>query len=91
MAMNLRLRPDLEAALRDEALRSGRSQQEILRAALARYLSPAVGGSTAIDRDPLVASGQILPPRTPYQRVMPVLPPPDGMTSLDLLDRDERR
>jgi len=32
----------------------------------------------------------LLPPRTPYRRVTPTTTLPAGITSLDLLDRDER-
>lgn len=89
MATNLRLRPDAEAALRAEAERSGRSQQEILRDALDRYLD-LTGGHSASE-DALLRSGTLLAPRTRYQRVTPTRTLPAGITSLDLLDRDERR
>lgn len=88
MATNLRLRPEAEAALRAEAERSGRSQQEILRDALDRYLNLAGGDQPS--EDPLLRSGVLLPPRTPYRKVTPVTTPPGGVTSLNLLDRDER-
>jgi hypothetical protein len=38
MATNLRLRADAEAAVRAEAERSNRSQQDVIRAAIASYL-----------------------------------------------------
>jgi hypothetical protein len=88
MATNLRLSPDAEAALRAEAERSGRSQQEILREALDRYLHLTGGDQSS--GDALLRSGALLPPRTRYQRVTPSTPLPAGMSSLDLLDRDER-
>ncbi|MDQ3990535.1 MAG: ribbon-helix-helix domain-containing protein [Actinomycetota bacterium] len=88
MATNLRLRPDAEAALRVEAARSGRSQQEILRDALDRYLDLAHGDSPG--GDALLRSGTLLPPRTRYRRVRPTTTLPAGTTSLELLDRDER-
>ena len=88
MATNLRLRPDAEAALRAEAERSGRSQQEILRDAVDRYLDLAGGDPTG--GDALLRSGALLPPRTRYRRVMPTTTLPAGTTSLELLDRDER-
>ena len=98
MATNLRLRPDAEAALRAEAERSGRSQQEILRDAVDRYLDLAGGDPTGGDAaggdptggDALLRSGALLPPRTRYRRVMPTTTLPAGTTSLELLDRDER-
>lgn len=88
MATNLRLRPDAEAALCAEAERSGRSQQEILREALDRYLHLTGGGPSS--GDALLRSGTLLPPRTRYRRVTPTRTLPTGITSLDLLDRDER-
>ncbi len=88
MATNLRLLPDAEAALRAEAERSGRSQQEILRAALDRYLDRSGGDLSS--GDPLLRSGTLLPPRTRYRKVKPTRTLPDGITTLDLLDRDER-
>lgn len=91
MATNLRLRPEAEAALRAEAERSGRSQQDILREAVDRHLNlgrprPAA----ARGRDSLIASGTVLPPRTPYRKVTPRLALQDGVDSLELLDRDDR-
>ncbi len=88
MATNLRLRPDAEAALRAEAQRSGRSQQEILRDALDRYLD--LGGGDPASGDALLRSGALLPPRSRYRRVTPTTTLPAGITTLDLLDRDER-
>jgi hypothetical protein len=92
MAVNLRLRSEAEAALRAEAERTGRSQQEILREAVDRHLQAvADGGSTSLyGREPLYASGAVLPPRTPYRRTTPTLTLPAGRTSLDLLERDDR-
>jgi len=92
MAVNLRLRPEAEAALRAEAERSGRSQQEILREAVDRHLHAlATGGQASLaNRQPLIAAGTVLPPRTPYRRVTPTLTLPAGVTSLDLLDREDR-
>lgn len=94
MATNLRLRPDAEAALRAESERSGRSQQQILRDALDRYLDLASGDQSSGDQssgDALFRSGALLPPRSSYQKVTPTTALPAGVTSLDLLDRDERR
>lgn len=93
MATNLRLHPDAESALRAEAERTGRSQQDILREALDRYLhrttAPAIpSGQT--DREALVASGVVLAPRTPYRRVTPDIVAPEGTSSLELLDRGDR-
>ncbi len=89
--MNLRLPPETETALRAHAQLTGRSQQAILREALDRYLAAATAEpATTGDRERLVASGAVLPPRTPYRRTTPTLAVPDGTTSLDLLDRADR-
>jgi predicted transcriptional regulator len=43
MAMNLRLSPEAEAALRAEADRANRSQQDLIRDAVDQYLGLDVG------------------------------------------------
>ncbi|MEP6478214.1 MAG: ribbon-helix-helix protein, CopG family [Rhodoglobus sp.] len=89
MATNLRLRPAMEAALREESERTGCSQQEIIRQALEQFLGeskpPAARGSIA----DLLARG-VLKPATPYRRPHRLLKLPEGVTSLDLLDREDR-
>ena len=90
MAVNLRLRPETEEALRAEAERSGRSQQDILREAVDRYLGLTPAQRPATDRESLLATGLVLPPRTEYREVRPYVTLPPGVTSLDLLDRDDR-
>jgi hypothetical protein len=86
--MNLRLGAEAEAALRAEAKRTGRSQQDILREAVGKYLGliPDQAGDT----DPLVARGKVTPPRVPFRDVRPRLRLEPGETSLDLLNRDDR-
>ena len=89
MATNLRLRAETENALRAEAERTGRSQQELIREALDRYLGVRVTpGSRSMDR--LIASGAVIPPEVPYRRPHRLITLPDGITSLDLLDREDR-
>ena len=83
MATNLRLRPAAEVALRAASERSGRSQQELIREAVDGYL----GLSTV---DPPVNSGIVRAPRSALRRVDRLLTLPAGVTSLDLLDRDDR-
>ena len=81
MAINLRLPSELEKALRDESERSGRSQHEIIRRALGDYLErPAAS----------VERGRLKPPRRPYERPEHLLKLPEGVSSLDLLDREDR-
>lgn len=89
MAMNLRLGPEAEAALKAEAERTGRSQQDILREAIGRYLGlvPQRGDTNV---DPLVASGKLRPPRRPYRKVFPRLRLRPGETVVDLIDREDR-
>ena len=89
MATNLRLRPETETALREEAERSGRSQQELIREALDRYLGIGVRPG-AQSMDELIANGTVIRPRVPYRRPHRLLQLPDGVTSLDLLDREDR-
>lgn len=88
--MNLRLRPEAAVALRARAEQTGRSQQEIVREAVDRYLALADTGPPNVvgDREQLINS--VLPPRTPYRRTTPTLTSPNGVTSLDLLDRTDR-
>lgn len=89
MATNLRLRPETETALRDAAERTGRSQQELIREALDWYLD--LGGRPARrSMDELIADGTVIPPRIPYRRPHRLLELPEGVTSLDLLDREDR-
>ncbi len=89
MAMNLRLSPDAEAALRREAERSGRSQQEVVREAVSRQLGLSAPNASS-DLGALVATGTVRPPRTPHRRAATRLTLPAGTTSADLLDRGDR-
>ncbi len=88
MATNLRLRPDAEAALREESARTGRSQQELIREAIDRFLDfGSAAPRTSIDE--LTARGLLKPPRSSSEpRTRIALP--DGMTSLKLLEREDR-
>ncbi|GLY67501.1 hypothetical protein Atai01_41200 [Amycolatopsis taiwanensis] len=88
MAMNLRLGAEAEAALRAEAQRTGRSQQDILREAIGKYLG--LIPSQAGDTDPLITQGKVAPPRVAFRDVRPRLHLQPGESSLDLLDRDDR-
>lgn len=89
MATNLRLRSDAEEAVRAEAKRTGRSQQDVIRDAIDRYLvlRPEAAGS---DLDLLVASGAVRPPRLPYRKPRRRLIMPAGVTTAELLDRSDR-
>lgn len=86
VSTNLRLGEELAVALREEAARRGRSQQEIVREAIAKELglTPDV---TAMQR--AVRAGIVEAPR-PFHDVEPTLTLPKGMSSSDLLDREDR-
>lgn len=84
MAMNLRLRDDATAALRAESERTGLSQQEILRRAVDEHLG--LGEAAR----PTPYPDWVIPPERPYRPVTPILRLPEGMTTADLLDREDR-
>ena len=90
MATNLRLREEAEEAVRREAKRTGRSQQEVIRDAVDRHLGLASAGPQATELEALVAVGEIRRPRAPYRRATARLRLDDGVTSADLLDRSDR-
>lgn len=90
VATNLRLPVAIETALRREAQRTGRSQQDIIREALGRHLHLEPGSGVGTDRDALVATGAVLPERSPYSELSAPVVLPTGMTSDDLLERDDR-
>lgn len=90
MAVNLRLAPEVSEALQAETERTGRSQQDILREAVARHLRLVGGGAGETDRDAARTDHAIRPARVPYRKVTPRLRLPDGVDSLDLLDRSDR-
>lgn len=90
MATNLRLRADAEGSLRELAARTGRSQQELIREAVDRYLGvdrTAVRGGAA---ELLIESRAVLPVRAPYRELDQLLSLP-GTTTEALLGRDEQR
>jgi hypothetical protein len=87
VSTNLRLSPDAAVALRDAARKSGRSQQELLREAVDRYLGLTREGGA---RDQAVAAGLVRPP-TPFRDTKPAVQLRRGVSSLGLLDRDEDR
>lgn len=89
MATNLRLRPEAEDALRRESQRTGRSQQELIREAIDRYLDVRLADANT-KRPTLVERGLGLPPRSPMRAAVRLISLPDGITSLDLLDRNDR-
>ncbi|MEO7348896.1 MAG: hypothetical protein ABIW32_03395 [Terrimesophilobacter sp.] len=90
MATNLRLRAATEKALRDEAERTGRSQQDLIREALDRFLGLAESATVRTSVEDLIARGIVISARVPYRRPHRLIELPDGVTSLGLLDREDR-
>lgn len=90
MATNLRLRPDAEEAVRREAERTGRSQQEVIREAVDRHLGLTANPAPTNELDELVATGTVRPPATPYRKAGKRIKLPSGVTTADLLDRGDR-
>ena len=84
MATNLRLSPAAAEALRAAAERSGRSQQDLLREAVDRFLG--LPGKTDLDR--AIESGRVKRPSA-FRDVRPLGALPGTLTTLDLLDRDD--
>lgn len=90
MAMNLRLSPEIQEGIRREAERTGRSQQEVVREAIGRYLGLDVAGTAGGELDRLVATGTVRPPRAPYRKAARRLTLPAGVATTHLLDRGDR-
>lgn len=90
VAMNLRLSPEAEEAVRREAQRTGRSQQEVIREAIGRHLGLVTNESSRSELGVLVSTGTVRPPRAPSRRVAKRLTLPPGVTTADLLDRGDR-
>lgn len=90
MATNLRLQPEAAQALRAEAQRSGRSQQDVIRTAIERYLALVGADDAPGDVEALAGTGAIKPPRVPYRKPRRRLVLPAGTTTADLLEREDR-
>ncbi|TAM70430.1 MAG: ribbon-helix-helix protein, CopG family [Microbacteriaceae bacterium] len=88
MPTNLRLRPEVAAAVKSEAARTNRSQQDIMRTAIETYL---IGDSTssAAAREPNTGLG-LIPPRSPWRQATTRIHLAPGVSSTDLLGRDDR-
>lgn len=87
VATNLRLDERAASALRDASQRTGRSQQALLREAIDRYLGL---GAAESERDRAVNSGLVQSP-SPFLDAEPSIRLPAGVSTLDLLDRDDAR
>ena len=86
MSTNLRLSEELAGALRKEAARRGKSQQEIVREAIAKEVGLA---SELTSLEWAIRAGTVEAP-DPFRDVEPTLTLPRGTHSLDLLDREDR-
>jgi hypothetical protein len=87
VATNLRLDQAAAAALRAAAKERGRSQQDLLREAVARFLGLDVEGGS---RERAVTAGLVKPP-APFQDVVPSIKLRRGVSTADLLGRDDER
>jgi hypothetical protein len=83
MATNLRLTPALDAAVKERAASSGRTQQDVIREAVRSYLEDEL-----LRGLPPTERAVLSPPRDPFMRAGERLPLPPGVeNSLELLDR----
>ncbi|WP_308466617.1 CopG family transcriptional regulator [Rathayibacter soli] len=88
MATNLRLRADVAAAVKSEAARTGRSQQDIIRTAIEAYLARA-GTPPTSAREANDSLG-LIPPRSPWRRATKRIRLAPGVSSTELLGREDR-
>lgn len=92
MATNLRLRSEVELALRAEAERTGRSQQDLIREAIEVALGLRADDRRDRERAELLASRGILTARLSFRELAEadLTRLPKGTSSDDLLDREDR-
>jgi predicted transcriptional regulator len=86
VSTNLRLSEELAVALREAAAQRGRSQQDIVREAIAKELGLA-SDLTAMQR---AIQARTVEAPDPFLDVEPTLTLPKGTSSSDLLDREDR-
>ena len=89
MALRLRLPSGTAEALRERAVETGRSQQELIRDAVDAYLGlgselAPLGGSI----DDLLMRGLARRPSVPYREATRMIALPEGVTSIELLQRE---
>lgn len=90
MAMNLRLESEAAEAVRHEAQRTGRSQQDVIREAVNRHLGMLGNQQPPSELRALIATGNVRAPRTPYAAFTNRLRLPPGIATDELLDRSDR-
>jgi hypothetical protein len=91
MATNLRLSERAAKAVREEAEASGRSQQDVIRSAVDKYLG--LGNEDQTSERVRRARAKTLPPQSPFREIDPadrLELPPGVKSSLELLDREDR-
>jgi hypothetical protein len=86
MSTKLRLSAEAASALRDASTRTARSQQDLLREAVDRFLGLGAGDQ---DSARAVATGLVRAP-TEFLDVEASVRLQRGQTTMQLLDRDER-
>ena len=89
MATNLRLTAQAEKALREASVRTGRSQQQIIRAAIDTALGLDGAQSPDALRDAELCRRGLVPARVSFAECRHPVALTAGSTA-DLLDRDER-
>ena len=62
----------------------------MIRDAIDRHLGLSSPGAARSALDGLLAAGAVRRPRSPYRKPVERLAAPPGVTSADLLDRDDR-
>jgi len=90
VATKLRLLPAAEEALRAEAQRTGRSQQDLIRSAVDRYLHLSGESAPRTEADALVEARLVLPARSTFRQADNLIRLSSGVSSLELLDREDR-
>lgn len=97
MARNVHLQPDAESALREAAARTGRSQQQIIREAIDEKLGISRELMTGATDEPLRPNSQdrlarlgITAAASAYRELAEPIMLDAGLTSADLLDREDR-
>ncbi len=90
MATNLRLGREAEEAVRREAQRTGRSQQDVIREAVDHHLGLSAGPGASNELDEMVTAGVVSRPRSHYRKSAKRITLPSGTTTADVLDRGDR-
>ena len=97
MARNVHLQPDAESALREAAARTGRSQQQLIREAIDEKLgisrelvAGAPDDAVRLNAQDRLGRLGITAAASPYRELADPIALGAGLTSGDLLDREDR-